>query len=195
MTLSETQILPRPDPPYGNYLETYQNSKLLAYHESIDWVAKNTPHYDLINIMPSFVLGANEVVTQAKDAMKGTNGLLLGPLLGNSHPIPMSFSTVHVNDVADAHVNALRPEVEGNQAFLVSSDLKGLQWDDAISITRHNFPEIEQKGILPLGGTQPSLPVPVDTTKAKTKLGITFKSYEEQVNSVVGHYLTLVGGK
>jgi nucleoside-diphosphate-sugar epimerase len=145
--------------------------------------------------MPSFVLGANELVTQAKDATNGTNGLLLGPLLGNSNPIAMSFSTVHVNDIADAHVNALKPEVEGNQAFVLSSDLDGLQWDDAISITRRNFPEIEQKGILPLNGTQPSLPVPVDTTKARTILGIKFKSYEEQVNIVVGHYLTLVGGK
>lgn len=153
----------------------------------------NKPGFDLINIMPAFVFGANRLVANVKDLNNGTNSYILGILLGQKSPFPLPGNCVHVDDVALAHIRALDPAVSGNQSFLLASSTQGIVFDDAIEIAKRNFPVIVEKGLMPLDGTFGTTKCLVDASKAVKQLGMKLKSYEDQVKSLVGYYLELSG--
>ena len=54
------------------------------------------------------------------------------------------------------------------------------------------FPAAVKQGILPNNGSATSSAVRMDTSKTKTILAIQPKTFEEQVVSVVGHYLEVL---
>jgi len=186
---TEVDVTPRPSRPYGEYFEAYSNSKTLAYYATLDWVEENKPTFDVINIQPSYVIGANELTTTVKDMQAGSNALALGPILGGVVNQPLRFTSVHVDDVAFAHVKALDPSVKGGQSFLLSVPKQTGGWNDGIEIAKKLFPEAEAK--LPLNGSQAAKTALVDTSKAERELGIKFKSFEEQIKSLVGHLIAL----
>ncbi|KAH8804350.1 cinnamyl-alcohol dehydrogenase [Xylogone sp. PMI_703] len=191
--ITENTIVPRPSPPWGNFMEAYIKSKVLAFYATQDWMTTNNPSFDVINIMPSFVLGANKLITNAKEINSGTNSFMLNILFGHKSSHPLSGTSVHIDDVAFAHIKALDPTVAGNQSFLLSSSTDGIIWDDVIEIARKNFPVIIEKGLMPLDGTLETQKCMIDASKAEKQLGLKFKSYEEQVKSLVGYYLELIG--
>ncbi|KAG0645969.1 Ketoreductase CTB6 [Hyphodiscus hymeniophilus] len=190
---TEADVVPRPSPPYGAMMQAYANSKTLAYYATLDWIKENKPAFDVINLQPSFVIGANELNTSVKDMVQGSNALVLAPLLGSAQSAEggpkTGFSTVHVDDVAYAHVKALDPSVRGNQSFLIAVPKQTGSFNDVIEIATKQFPGIGTK--FPLKGSTPSKVVLNDSSKAERELGITFKPFEEQVKSLVGHLLEL----
>jgi nucleoside-diphosphate-sugar epimerase len=188
----DTNKIPEPHGPYANHFEAYAASKVKALHASEAFVAAARPSYDIINIMPSYLIGKNELVTDLKDITKGTNGPALRVLLGNKAPNANPSTTVYVNDVAEIQVRALSPKIAGNQNFLASSGgIKGTTWNDVIDITKKNFPEAVKKNIFPLDGSQPTKSTKVDSSRTEKVFGIKLASYETQVKSVVEHYLEL----
>ena len=52
-----------------------------------------------------------------------------------------------------------------------------------------------EKGVLPLGGKQPTKKVRLDASRTEEVFGIRFEGYETQVKSVAKHYLELVEAK
>jgi nucleoside-diphosphate-sugar epimerase len=188
----DTNQIPEPHGPYANHFEAYAASKVKALHASNEFIASVKPSFDVINIMPSFLIGKNELVTDLKDITNGTNGPALRVLLGNKAASANPSTTVYVNDVAEIEVRALNAKVAGNQNFLVSSGgPKGTTWDDVIEITRRNFPEAVKKNVFPLNGSQPTKSTKVDSSRTEEVFGIKLANYETQVKSVVGHYLEL----
>lgn len=102
-------------------------------------------------------------------------------------------SVVHVDDVALAHVLALDPKIQGNQSFLLaSSGQDSMQWNDAKEYVKKQFPDAEQKGLLPNNGSAPTSGGKADNSKTKQLLGIDLQSYETMVTSVIGHYLEVL---
>jgi nucleoside-diphosphate-sugar epimerase len=103
-------------------------------------------------------------------------------------------TSVHVEDVARLHVEALNPKIEGNQSFLaVSEGERGTRWEDAIDIVNRNFPEAVKKGVLPNNGTAGTKRTRLDASRTEEVFGFKFQSYEEQVKAVARQYLSLVG--
>jgi nucleoside-diphosphate-sugar epimerase len=174
-------------------VQAYANSKALAYYATVDWMEQNKPSFDVINLKPSFVIGANELNTTVKEMVVGSNALVLRPLLGSTAPqesgYKTGFSTVHVDDVAYAHVKALDRTVKGNQSFLLAVPKQTGSFDDVIDVSKRLFPGIEGK--FPLKGSTPSKLVLNDSSKATRELGINFKPFEVQVKSLVEHLLQL----
>lgn len=174
-------------------MQAYANSKTLAYYATLDWIEENKPAFDVINIQPSFVIGANELNKTVEEMVVGSNALVLRPFLGDTAKqnggYKTGFSTVHVDDVATAHVKALDPQVKGNQSFLIAVPKQTGSFDDVIEVAKKLFPGIEAK--FPLNGSVPSKIVLIDSSKAEKELGITFKPFEEQVKSLVGHLIEL----
>jgi nucleoside-diphosphate-sugar epimerase len=191
--IPETDVVPRPSPPYGTLMQAYANSKALAYYATRDWIEENKPTFDVIELQPSFVIGANELNTTVKEMVQGSNALVLRPLLdsedGPETGYKTGFSTVHVDDVAYAHVKALDPKVKGNQSFLIAVPKQTGSWDDAIEVAKRLFPGIETK--FPLKGSLPAKSLEIDSSKAERELGITFKPFEQQIKSLVGHLIEL----
>lgn len=148
--------------------------------------------------MPVFVLGRDETVTEASSIAKGTNGLLMGPVLGYARDYPLNGTSVHVDDVAKMHVLALDGKIEGGQDVLAAGpDFGMINWAEAFEIIKRRYPKEYADGVFGFDGIAPPATTVsrVDSAKAGKAFGIEFKSYEEQVISVVDHFLELSGRK
>lgn len=178
-------------------MAAYAASKALAYQATLKFVEEQKPEFDVVNIRPVFVLGRDDTVTAATDIAKGTNGLLMGPILGHPRDSPLPGSVVHVDDVAKMHVLSLDTKIKGGQDFLASAHpLDGIQWADAFDIVKKHYPEECEAGIFKVGEDVPRPPTSisrVDNSRAKEAFGLNFKTFEEQVTSVADHFLELIG--
>jgi nucleoside-diphosphate-sugar epimerase len=190
---SEKDIYEAPPPPYTHLWEAYWAAKAKTISETRAWIADVKPQFNVVNLLPTFVLGRNLRAIAPAEIFEGnTNGLLFGPLLGNVAPDPAAGTTVDVQDVARVCLESLTEKVKGHQDFLLSSDTPaGITWDDAIEIVKREFPEAVEKGIFPLGGSQPLIPgVKLDVSNAEQVFG-KFKPFEEQVKTAVGQFVGL----
>ncbi|KAK4085030.1 uncharacterized protein Triagg1_20 [Trichoderma aggressivum f. europaeum] len=181
--------------PYSSHLDAYAVAKATAFNKTKEWVAETKPSFSVNHVFPVFVLGRDDTVTTAEQIIKGTNNLLMGPLFGSTRP-PIPGGSVHLDDVARLHVLALDPKVESGQDFLAASQpLEPFQWSDAASIIKKHFPKAAADGIFQLDNVEKVVTrqAKVDSTKAEKLFGFKFKNYEEQVQSVVSHYLELAG--
>jgi nucleoside-diphosphate-sugar epimerase len=160
-----------------------------------EFTKEKKPEWDVINIMPPFVIGDNEMVTDPKKISDNTIAAAMVQVLGGDSGWGAVPSTsVHVADVARLLVEALNPKIEGNQSFLaVSEGERGTVWADAIEIVNRHFPEAVKKGILPNNGVALTKRTKVDASRTEKVFGFKFQSYEEQVKSVARQYLGLLG--
>jgi len=189
----ENSRIPSPPGPYESVFEAYSASKTFALNETEKWIKQEKPSFDVVNIFPSFILGADELVTDPKDAMNGTNYTVLKPTLGLDASYCPGCS-IHVLDVAEAHVKALDASVPGNRGYVLSSEgLAGTNWTKSFDIVKRKFPDAVEKGLLPNNGTIVPVPIQIDERSSEKLLGMKYKGFEAQVESIVGHYLTLLG--
>ncbi|CAF9942997.1 MAG: hypothetical protein ALECFALPRED_010368 [Alectoria fallacina] len=191
--------VPDPTGPYEQAFEAYAASKTIALNATKRFVQTEKPTFDVINVMPGFFVGKNELVTDVKDILNGTNAAAFAPVLGHTATVPLPGCVQHVDDVAKVHILSLDPKVQGNQNFgMQTGGTDGIVWADTIEIVKRRFPEAVQDGRLPVSGTQPTNPSRYDTSRTEKVLGIKFRSYEDAVVSVTEHYLELLekaGGK
>lgn len=178
--------------PYAHPFIAYSSSKIIAYKESLKFVAEEKPEFDIVNLMPSFIIGRKELTAAPENITDGTNALIMRSILGhNADPLP--GCTVHVDDVSRAHVLSLDPKIPGNSSFILNSGgLTGTVWGDAIDIVAKNYPQAVASGVLPNNGVAGTTTCPIDGSKAERTFGFKYLSFEEQVKSVTDHYLELV---
>jgi nucleoside-diphosphate-sugar epimerase len=187
---STTDALP---PPYPHPFIAYCTSKIDAHKATKEFIARETPAFDVVTLLPSFIIGKNELVTDPQKITDGTNSLAFRMILGENGNATAGC-TVHVDDVAKAHILALDPKVPSNSDFILSSGgLDGTLWKDATDIVARNFPQAVAIGILPNSGTMETTKMRVDASKTEEAFGFKFLNFEEQVKSVTSHYLELVG--
>lgn len=193
-TFDEKSRTPDAHGPFGLEFAAYSASKVRALNATERFLDQHKPHFSIVHIHPSFVIGKNELITDAKDITSGTNGVVFQQVLGVTTPYSTPGNSVHVHDVAFLHVKGLDPVVPDRQSLIASSGgVEGTVWGDAIGIVKRRFSEAVQNGILPNNGETPTKASRIDTTETEKLTGIHFKSYEEQVASVTEHYLKLVG--
>ncbi|OPB45484.1 reductase [Trichoderma guizhouense] len=184
--------------PFPSWIAAYAASKALALEATKEWMTKHNPPFDLITIEPVFVLGRDETAKDVDSLLRGPNATLIGPMTGKPQPIPLPCNPVHVDDVAFMHVRALDPSVPGNEDYLsCAHSLQRVKWDESFDIVKKHYPKECAEGIFKVDtAVRPkTLDKIVDTTKAEKAFGITFKSFEEQILSVTGQYLELIGQK
>jgi nucleoside-diphosphate-sugar epimerase len=191
----ETYQIPFLAGPYHHMFEAYAAGKVRSLVATKEFIASKKPEWDVINIMPSFVIGENELITDPAGLCDGTNAAMLAQVLGKDSGWGAVPSTsVLADDVAKLHVEALDPRIPGNQSFLaVSGGERGTVWEDAIEIVNRNFPEAVRKGVLPNNGTAATKRTKIDSSRTEKVFGFKFASYEEQVKSVVRQYLAMLG--
>ncbi|KAG6142048.1 hypothetical protein E4U38_006109 [Claviceps purpurea] len=179
-----------------NQSNAYIRSKALAFTAIQDFLRDKTPQFTVVNILPVFIIGRDDKITGVKSYYsKGTNSFLMGPLLGiKNHITVMGGNSVHLDDVAELHVRALDENLTtGNETIIAAAG--PMRWSDCFDIVQRRFPKECAEGVFPFDDIlRPSTSaVNVDNSKAKRLLGREFKTYEEQVVSVVEHYLELRG--
>ncbi|KAG6090366.1 hypothetical protein E4U30_008179 [Claviceps sp. LM220 group G6] len=174
----------------------YARSKALAFAAIQAFLRDKKPQFTVVNILPVFIIGRDEKITAVKTYYsKGTNSFLMGPLLGiKNHITVMGGNSVHLDDVAELHIRGLDENLAtGNETFIAAAG--PMTWSDCFDIVQRRFPKECAEGVFPFDDIlRPSTSaVNVDNAKAKRLLGREFKTYEEQVVSVVEHYLELRG--
>jgi nucleoside-diphosphate-sugar epimerase len=195
ITVDENMTAEPLPPPYGNPFVAYATSKILAFKATQDFIEREKPAFDVITILPSYILGKNELITDPEKITVGSNGLVSASILGHDS-FPAVGHTIHVNDVARVHVLALDAKVPGNTNYIVSSGgLDGIAWADALKIVADNYPDAVAAGILPNNKAKTTLPFKIDARKADGVFHLKYIGFEDQVKSITDHYLDLVGAK
>jgi nucleoside-diphosphate-sugar epimerase len=185
---SRTEFIPG---PYGSAFEAYSASKIKSLNETEAWIEKEKPSFDVAHILPGFVIGKDELIIDINDTMYGTNKEVLKPVTGGDDGY-IPGTSVHLYDVALAHVKALDPKLPAQCYVLTSEGLRGTHWEESMPTVAKAFPSEVKSGILANNGKTVTLPVKIDESKSEELLGWKFKSFEEQVKNIVGHYLELV---
>ncbi|KAM3065060.1 hypothetical protein ACMFMF_011372 [Clarireedia jacksonii] len=187
------------DPPpstsdFENPFQAYAAAKSHALAVTRRFIEEREPHFDVINILPTMVIGKNELNRSKKEVTQGTNSTFLGSLLGIRSTMPQPGASVHVNDVARAHIDALNPSISGNQNLVCSSGgIDGTAWDNSKDIVKRLYKKEVWERFFTLDGTTPTRPIRIDYSETERLLGWKFVGYEEQVKSVVDHYIELAG--
>ncbi|MFM6940747.1 MAG: SDR family oxidoreductase [Candidatus Planktophila sp.] len=171
--------------------QAYTKSKTLAEAAAWEYVETTAPEIQLTTINPVLVLGA------PLDKNFGSSVSIIERILKGSDPMlpDLSFSIVHVKDVAKMHILALKNDAAIGQRIIASASamsfvdiakllkvtfsmrkIKTLQAPNFI-IRVLSFFDTDIKAVLPLLGDR----TPVDSSKAKSLLGINFISAEETV--------------
>lgn len=136
-----------------NPFAAYTASKRIALQKANKFVEESSPEFDLIHILPSVILGRNELATSVSDVNSGTNRYVINTAKGVDAPAPMLGASVFVNDCAEIHVLALDAAVKGNQNYLATAG--SVIWNDVNEITRDYFGEDVKANVFKLGGIWP----------------------------------------
>jgi nucleoside-diphosphate-sugar epimerase len=175
--------------------QAYAASKSRALNVAEAWVKNEHPSFDVVHVLPSYVMGRDESLTSRKSLRsQGTNKHIMYVALGETTSQAVVSATVHVDDVARVHVGALNPEIPGNTSYVVTSHsspstFNGNNYDDIRQMVAKNFPEAVAAGTLPGNGRQPFNVLRFDASVTEEKFGFTHLSFEEQVKDVIWQYL------
>ncbi|KAL8824261.1 MAG: hypothetical protein Q9191_005172, partial [Dirinaria sp. TL-2023a] len=146
----------------------YINSKIAATNMVDEYTAApafQNAHFSIINLMPGWIFGPEELAQNRQEAFQGSNVVLaflfadmnLAPYLAlpaDERP-PLLSETVHLDDVVEAHINALDTAriPSKYQSFLLCSDAPtGAKWMDAVDIVRRQLPQEVADGKVPFAG-------------------------------------------
>lgn len=182
-----TDRIPFVEGPYENEFAAYAASKVAALTAAENWIRMQKPSFDVIHLHPSFVQGRNDLACHTKDAIKGTNSIILGMALGKTMG-SIASASVHNDDVARVHVLALNAMIPGNQSYILSQETN---WSGVLDIVETKFPEAVDSRILPNCGRSETHEVAIDSSLTEAIFGLQHMGLAEQVHSVVGHYLEL----
>lgn len=185
-----SRISPLPTGPWDHPGIAYFNAKSLALDATDRFLEEKKPHFSIVNLIPGFIFGRNELATTTDDLQRSTNSVILDVVLGKkTDATPCAF--VDVRDVARIHVESLdESKVSGNKSFCLFSPRKA--FEDANEIAAREFPEAVKQGLLPLGGVKPSLYSSVDSSETVKTFGPMY-TYDDAVKVVVSQYLELKG--
>jgi nucleoside-diphosphate-sugar epimerase len=182
--------------PYGSEFEAYSASKVAALNEAEKWTQESNPSFDVVYIHPGFIEGRNDLVQTAQGTFEGTNAFILGIAAGKE-PTGRTLpgSTVHNDDVARLHVEALQSKIPSGSymaSWNADDNIDGSKWEDVPGYVAKNFEKEVQSGLLPNRGTMNSQRQRFDSRKTEKVFGWKLQNLEEQVKSVVGHYVELL---
>ncbi|KAF3384576.1 hypothetical protein F1880_001794 [Penicillium rolfsii] len=181
-TVDENASFEDPAGPDATAFKLYHASKLLSNNAAWSFWKNEKPHYSLVSLHPTFVLGHNVVQSSLEEL--GSNGILWKPIMtGNTGP---SVAGVHIQDVAEAHVKALNPDIPDGSKYLLSA--KPTTWKEIAQIVHRDYPHVGAKFSLEAEGGTP----PFDNTKAERELGMKWRSWEQIIHDVMDQQLGLI---
>jgi nucleoside-diphosphate-sugar epimerase len=178
--------------PYSSAMEAYFASKTLSRIAAKEFVQREKPGFELVNLLPTMVFGPDELATNVTELMTSSRGLILGSLMDVKMPETVG-ATVHVDDVARAHIDALEPEVPGNTDYILSAHAQnGICWEDVKDFVRQSFPDAVDKEFLKLEGSFGIRPWRLYTKDMEDAFGWKCVSFEETLKELLAQYLRFV---
>lgn len=189
----EKDINSTPTRPFHSAMEAYWASKAFARLATKEFIANNNPQFDIVNLLPSVVLGPEDLATCTSALLVGTRAMLMPVLHGVKLDAPLVGTPVHVDDVARAHVDAIKTGVPGNADYILSSDgEEGIDWNSMSDIARKYFPGEVESGMLPLGGALPTRKWRLDVSSTERVFGWKCRPFEETMRDLIAQYVELL---
>jgi len=179
----------------------YAVSKILAHVAAGEYVEEHKVNYDLVRVLPGYVQGANELYTSAADmrdpAKVGSNEGVMGTALGWTKGQPRITGQVLLEDVAKAHVLALKPEVakHGDHLFCAGNDGKSTPWSEWATKIEQKYPDAVKKGILKPKINDPDWIINGDVSGTEKALGFKFAGTDEMLANVIDQYISLASSE
>lgn len=169
-------------------VEHYFAGKTWALNATDEFVKKGL-HFDVINIIPSSVLGRCEIATTPQELMATSNVRALAIAIGKElDPVPTSC--VSVDDMAKLHIDVLNMKTGKYHTF--GAGIQMSFEEEEAEVIRKHFPDAIEKGIFPMTGKEPDRPVLFDCSATESFSGWIFKPFEDQVKDVAEQHLELV---
>ena len=151
--VEDVPLLPEDAPRFHEYAA----SKVATTNMVRKYACSENPkssHFSIVNLMPGFVLGPEELVHSKKDALKGSNFILswhftdlkLNPLfgVGDDEEMGVIAGIVHLDDTVEGHIKALDTEkIKGKyRAFFMCVEAPyGPKVESAVDIIKQQLPE------------------------------------------------------
>lgn len=173
-----------PEGPAGGGVK-YAASKLLAHRATLDWMAQNKPHFALITLHPSFVVGHDRTQVSAATPGATMNSWVLGSLASGTPVMPGQL--VDVRDVSAAHVASIDAPLDPN-VLITEVQLTGptMSWEEVAKVVKAKYPSIPCK--MTEVGPYPA-PFVGDSTRAEKEFGIKWHGVEETISSLLDQQL------
>lgn len=165
----------------------------MAQTAADDFVRANKGKFDLIYVIPGHTLGANELTTTREEMLNGSNGATIRTALGQREDGEKLTAQVLLDDVARAHIEALKPEVarNGDSFLLAGNGGLGIPWDTVAAEIEKQYPQEVARGDLKPAKGQQDWMTRFDVESSEKALGYKFAGVEEMVRSVIRQYLAL----
>jgi hypothetical protein len=173
-------------------MDAYCNAKGLARVAVKEFVEKEEPGFEVIQLLPGVIIGLDERAASVKDLKENVPQweMRMAPLLGQTETNPLVSVPVDVADVAKAHVDSIKSSVVGNMDYALCVGESGsVRWNDMVEVAVKHFPKKAGSKKLPLGGVLPTTKWIVNSKKTEEAFGWTFRTFEEMMKDVVGQYL------
>jgi nucleoside-diphosphate-sugar epimerase len=171
-----------PNDPAATAFRLYHASKLLSNNAAWSFWRNEKPHYSLVSLHPAFVLGHN-LVQSSPDEI-GSNSALWKAIMTGT--FGHSVAGVHIQDVAEAHIKALNPNIPDGSKYLLAG--KPITWKEVAQIVHRDYPNVGTKISIDAEGRTS----PYDNTKAEQELGMKWRSWEQMIHEVMDQQLGLL---
>jgi hypothetical protein len=188
-----SRVKPLPSAPFDNEpWAGYRAAKMLALDATERFVEEKKPHFTVVNLMPGYVLGRNELATKAEELLNGSNVYVLGIVLGFFDGVKREAYTTPVTDLARIHVEALEDKVKGNQSFLLIHGNHSPDFDFNVvnEIAKTEFADAVADGILKPVGSTVAVYQQIDAS-ATTKLFGTLDTFENASRAAIAQWVEL----
>lgn len=176
--------------PYANKFQAYSASKIKSLNESEAWMKSNNPHFDLVNIHPSFVMGRNDLSLTLEAMFHGSNRMMLNVVKEKEFKSAIQGSTVHNDDVARLHVESLQQSKIPAGSYIATGPAS--RWEDIPTIVRKLYPNAVEDGALQDNAKVVTIPSNFGSKKTEETFGWKLQGFDAQVASVVGYYLEVL---
>lgn len=175
----------------------YVMSKVLAHVAGDKFMQEKKRQFDLVRVLPGYIQGANELYENAEEMKKsgnlGSNEGTMFTALGITQGKARITHQAYLDDVAKAHVLALKPEVakNGDNLLIAGNGGNSIAWSEFVPLIKEQFPEAVAKGLLDPKADDEVLMGKFDVSGSEKALGFQFAGAEAMVKSLVGQYVQL----
>jgi nucleoside-diphosphate-sugar epimerase len=195
VTAASRVQLPGIPETFSDGFQAYVLAKITEMNNTDSFVEKHSPHFSLAHVVPGYVFGRDELVSDANTAVAqgGSCGVLLRGVSGIDGPGPIHGGYVHIDDLAQIFVKVLElePTPETPRSFGACTNIDfSVTWE----IVEKAFPKAVSEGTFKKA-TLLTLPISYDSSETERVLNIKFRAYDEAVKDVAQLYLDRLGGK
>ncbi|KAL2060523.1 hypothetical protein VTL71DRAFT_9164 [Oculimacula yallundae] len=175
----------------------YQASKKFAELSAWEFIKTENPNFDLVTLAPPMVYGPIRHSISSPEKLNESNSRIYKLFIDSEKDSELPPNGMHVytdvRDLALAHLKAaVTPEASGQRFIICAGQVSSQQISD---VMRKSLPEVDKRtpvGV-PGGNPLPEGAYDCSSEKAKSVLGIKFKSLEETFIDLGRQLLELEG--